>query len=233
MTWTRRSSRAYGRAVSIYTADDLDVSDHLPCWWRDEEVEGEQHVAIEAGDDVPGLIHELEFWVAEHATEAVFLHAGVVALGDRALLLPGRSHAGKSSLVAALLRAGASYGSDEFAVIAPDGVVHAYPRRLVLRTPEGVHRVDPADLGGDSIMMPARLSAVVDMTYAPGAAWSVEPLARSRALMHMLDNAVAARTRPAAALDSLTAALAGLEVALRGVRGDADDAAARLIRLLG
>ena len=231
MTWTRLNSRAYGRAVSIYAAEHVDLRDHLPFWWREEDLDGEQHVAIYPGDDVAAAIHQLEFWIAEHASEAVFVHAGVIARGDRALLLPGRSHAGKSSLVAALLRAGATYGSDEFAVITPDGVVHAYPRPLVMRTPEGVHRVAAEEFGSTSVMGPARIHAIADLTYEPGSAWSVRPLSRSGATMHLLDNAVAARSRATEVLDAVTEAVADLAVAVRGVRGDADDAAARVLAL--
>ena len=74
--------------------------------------------------------------VAEHAPEYVFLHAGVVAWEDRALLLPGQSHAGKSTLVAELVRAGATYYSDEFALLDSQGRVHRiYTRDIRMRRP--------------------------------------------------------------------------------------------------
>jgi len=47
--------------------------------------------------------------VAEHAPDYIFVHAGVVAWRGRAIILPGVSFAGKSSLVAELVRAGATY----------------------------------------------------------------------------------------------------------------------------
>jgi len=47
----------------------------------------------------------------------VFVHAGVVAWRGRAIVLPGYSRAGKSTLVAELLKLGATYYSDEYAVL--------------------------------------------------------------------------------------------------------------------
>ena len=44
--------------------------------------------------------------------ESSLLHAAAVAWQGRAIVIPGHSHAGKSTLTAALLRAGAGYLSD-------------------------------------------------------------------------------------------------------------------------
>ena len=75
----------------------------------------------------------VELTIAERAPRRIFIHAGVVSWRGRAIVLPGRSYAGKSRLVAALLREGATYYSDEFAVLDARGRVHAYPRQLSLR----------------------------------------------------------------------------------------------------
>src|SRR5688572_14708659 len=53
-----------------------------------------------------GLDSAIHVAVAERATEWVFVHAGVVGWRGRAIVLPGASLSGKTSLVAALLRAG-------------------------------------------------------------------------------------------------------------------------------
>src|SRR5687768_17180193 len=63
------------------------------------------------------LENALQATVAAHARGRVFVHAGVVGWRGRAIVLPGRSFAGKSTLVRALLAAGATYYSDEFAVL--------------------------------------------------------------------------------------------------------------------
>ena len=56
---------------------------------------------------------ELHFQVAVHSRHSLFVHAGVVGWQGRAILIPGRSRTGKTSLVAALALAGAEYYSDE------------------------------------------------------------------------------------------------------------------------
>ena len=80
---------------------------------------------------------KLALHVASHAEELLFVHAGVVGWRGRAIVLPGRTHAGKSTLVAALVRAGASYYSDEYALVDGDGRVRPYPRALSLRRARG------------------------------------------------------------------------------------------------
>lgn len=57
----------------------------------------------------------LKLFVAEMAPERVFVHAGVIGWHGKAILIPGRSYSGKITLVSELVRAGASYYSDEYA----------------------------------------------------------------------------------------------------------------------
>src|SRR4029453_11068539 len=59
------------------------------------------------------LRSRLEFRVATNSLALIFVHAGVVEWRGRAIVLPGRSRSGKTTLVTALLRAGARYYSDE------------------------------------------------------------------------------------------------------------------------
>ncbi len=75
------------------------------------------------GAAIRQLASSLKLYVAEHARGQVFIHAGVVEWKGKAIVIPGRSHAGKTTLVAELLRAGATYYSDEFAVLESDGRV--------------------------------------------------------------------------------------------------------------
>jgi len=61
----------------------------------------------------------------------------VVAWRGRAILLPGRSYVGKSTLVMELVRAGAVYYSDEYAVLDARGRVHPFAQPVALREPDG------------------------------------------------------------------------------------------------
>ena len=82
------------------------------------------------------LDSQLRGFVAFFAPDTIFVHAGVVAFNGKALVVPGKSFAGKTTLVAALVRAGATYYSDEFAVLDERGAIHPYPKPLSIRPPE-------------------------------------------------------------------------------------------------
>src|SRR5215211_2276681 len=64
--------------------------------------------------------------IAQHAPAHIFVHAGVVAHRGHAVLIPGMTFSGKTTLVAELVRAGATYYSDEYAALDEDGLVHPY-----------------------------------------------------------------------------------------------------------
>jgi hypothetical protein len=102
------------------------------------QVTADDELLLEAKTLGPALIQlggHMMIHVAEYAPDLVFIHSGAVAWQDRALLLPGQSHAGKSTLVAELVRAGATYYSDEFALLDCEGKVHPFTRDLRMRNP--------------------------------------------------------------------------------------------------
>jgi hypothetical protein len=175
------------------------------------------------------VIGDLELWVAEHAKGLIFVHAGAVVWQGRAIVIPGRSRAGKSTLVAELVRAGAGYLSDEYAVIDPSGLVLPYPRPLSLRARDGLTsaRTPVQHLGG-TVGAPARLGVVAHLQYDAARGWAPEPTTAAHLMLALLDNTVAARTRPVAAMDHLQAAIATAH-GITGPRGDATDAAARVL----
>lgn len=72
--------------------------------------------ADEAADAVLAACNQAATTVPSHT---VRLHGGVVAFGDRAVVICGESGSGKSSLTAALVRAGWSYLTDEVAIVEP------------------------------------------------------------------------------------------------------------------
>src|SRR5438552_15631793 len=83
------------------------------------------------------LESDLQMFVAEWARRRVFVHAGVVGWRGQAIVIPGPSLSGKTTLVVALVRAGATYYSDEYAVFDAQGRVHPYPRLLSIRGEHG------------------------------------------------------------------------------------------------
>jgi hypothetical protein len=120
---------------------------------------------------VEALEHDMPLVMGARTRQWVFVHAGVVGWCGRALLLPGRSFAGKSSLVEALVRAGASYYSDEFAVLDLQGRVHPFARPLSRREAgEWKGRPVPVgSLGGRVGTEPLEVAAVVSTHYRAGA----------------------------------------------------------------
>jgi|SRR5581483_2960094 hypothetical protein len=166
---------------------------------------------------------DLELYVAAHAPRRLFVHAGVVGWRGRAIVIPGRSMSGKSTLVAALVAAGATYYSDEFAVLDPHGRVHAYPRPLRLR--DGV---PPEAAAARSAPLPLPVGMVVVTRYRTGARWRPRRLSAGQAGIALLEHAVGARVRPAEALAIVPRAVA-VASAIEGARGEAADVARALL----
>ena len=174
------------------------------------------------------LRSRMHFQVALLARTRLFVHAGVVGWRGGAILIPGRTHTGKSSLVAALVRAGATYYSDEYAVLDDAGLVHPFARPLGIRNADGRSRaVDPASLGAVGVEpLPVRL--VIATHHVRGARWRPEPMSPGERVLALLDNTLAALHRPADALRILGAA-ATRAVGIRGPRGDAARIASRIL----
>lgn len=170
---------------------------------------------------------------AARASGVLFVHAGVVAWQGRAILIPGRSRAGKSTLVHALLRAGADYYSDEFALLDTDGRVHPYPLPLSLRADgrSPARRIDPTQLGVRVAQSPAFVEVIVATQYRRRARWRPRPISRGDAFLLLMENTVAARQPPARTMPILRDAVLRA-TAVRSWRGEAQLTARQLIASL-
>jgi hypothetical protein len=178
------------------------------------------------------IANDLHRWVAEHHLDLLVVHAGAVEWRGVGILVPGRSHSGKSSLTAALLEAGASYLSDEFAPIDGDGKVHPYPRHLSLRRSDGSASLYPAEhFAARTTTTPVPVRYVVDARYVPGSTFEPARTRGSGPLMSLADNALVARSRPAHTM-AILARLAPHVIVLRSDRGDAAAAARTILDLV-
>jgi hypothetical protein len=177
---------------------------------------------------------DMRLYIAERARRRVFVHAGVVAWRGRAIVIPGRSFSGKSRLVAALVRAGATYYSDEYAVFDDRGRVHPFPSPLSLRGEDGAPatRHAPESLGAAVGTAPLPVGLVAVSQYRSGARWRPRRLTPGQGVLALLANTVPARERPAAALVALQRALASAPV-LKGPRGEASEVAGMLLENVG
>ena len=194
-------------------------------------VDGHAHT-VDLPADSP-LDWQFDALVTLHVAENspyVFVHAGVVRYRDRAILFPGRSFAGKSTLTAALLTAGAEYLSDDFAVIDDDGRVRPFHCPLRMRTSAGRLEKRPADFGAVSAVEPTQVCLIVDTEYRPGADFRPRRLTQGEGVLRMFAHAVAARSAPAR-VGSVLARVARNAACLAGPRGDAAETARRILNL--
>ncbi len=177
---------------------------------------------------------DLRLYVAERARGRLFVHAGVVGWRGKAIVLPGRSFCGKSTLVAALVRAGATYYSDEYAVLDARGRVHPYLVPLSLRTdPEGApKRIALEGCPVETGLAPLPVGAIVVTQFQADARWRPRQVTPGQAVLSLLSNTVAARRRPMSAFKTLSHLVVGVPV-LQGKRGEADEMAARLLETVG
>jgi hypothetical protein len=173
---------------------------------------------------------ELRMYIALHAPDHVFVHAGVVGVGDRAIVLPGRSFAGKTTLVAALVQAGAEYWSDEYAVLDADGLVHPYPKPLSVRIDDtrATDERPVESFGGRAGDRPLPVALIAFTNYRPGVAWAPRPCTVGEGAVKLLEHSIAARSRPEQVLAAVRRA-ASDAVILEGDRGNADEAARALL----
>jgi hypothetical protein len=172
---------------------------------------------------------DLQLYVAESAHKRVFVHAGVVEWSNKAVIIPGRSYSGKTTLVAELVRAGARFYSDEYAVFDEKGRVHPYPKALALRDPSGQqNRFRPEHFGGSSGRRPVPVGLVLISNFKAGGRWRPKPGSPGQGVLALLANTVAARRKPQSAIQTFERALVGALV-LRGARGEAREIAAAIL----
>jgi hypothetical protein len=189
--------------------------------------------AAHAVELAPALIRALDEAVIKRLTKLRALHAGAVLLGGRALLLPGVSHAGKSSLVAELLRRGATYFSDEYALIDSEGRVHPYPRPLLLRNgrPEQVP-VLAEEFNAAVGNVPAPVGWILSLEYQPSGTWNVHRVHQSEGVLTLLRNTPHALAEWPDMVGTFQRAIAGATCYV-GSRAEAVEAASEILRLVG
>jgi hypothetical protein len=183
----------------------------------------------------------------DHSRGSVLVHASAAAHAGTALVLPGPMGAGKSTLVAALVRAGLDYLTDEVVAVDPgSGLVRPYPKYLSLDPgfgaplpPTGVRAflgdstlVAADDLRpGAAAREPAQPRIVVIPRYEPGATANLEPLRPAAALAALAQHAFHIEADAARTLEVLGALVEqsrGYEL----VSGDVPGATRALLELV-
>lgn len=188
--------------------------------------------AASPADAALAAIKALDELVVHRQRNLRAIHAGAVLIEGKALLIPGSTHAGKSSLVAELLRCGASCFSDEYALIDKDGRVHAYPRPLLLRNGRPQQSlVLPQELGSGFAEYPAPVGWIVAVDYGPENQWSIQTLSQGEAVMLLLRNTPHEMAQSPELVDFFLRVSANA-TCYQGTRGSAEEAVTHLRALV-
>lgn len=184
-------------------------------WWRQQAMvyldDARPFEPLPIDMAVPMLEWSINWCAATQANQYVMIHAAVLERAGRALVLPGITGAGKSTLCAGLALRDWRLLSDEFALIRPaDGQVDPWPRPISLKNasievirrwaPEArlstpvpntnkgtVAHVRPPAGSVERVGEPATPAWIVFPTFARGAAPRLTRLPRARAFFKLAD----------------------------------------------
>ena len=173
------------------------------------------------------LDSSIRLTVAEFAIGRVFVHAGVVCWKGKALLIPARSFRGKTTLTAALVKRGALYYSDEYAVLDKNGFVHPFARPLSIRGEiDDFKQVDYAveTLGGKAGTEKIPVGMVLITEYKPNGKWKPEKLSSANGIIELIKNTIPIRNNPQFSLEVLNQ-VANRAIFIKSKRGDVSKSA--------
>jgi len=173
----------------------------------------------------------LRIAVAEHARNSVFVHAGVVGWNGKAIIIPANSFGGKTTLVAELVRNGATYYSDEYAVIDEQGLVHPFPRDLSIRDEEFKEsQVPVSEFGGIAGTEPIPVGAVILTEFEENGRWAPERLTIGQGIMEMVPHTIPRIVNTQFALKVLNTAVSDA-IILKSCRGEAAEIVRNLLAI--
>jgi hypothetical protein len=137
-------------------------------------------------------------------------------------------------LTAELVKIGALYYSDEYAVLDEKARVHPFLKDLSLRGIKNDYdQVDHPvqELGGKAGKRPIPVGMVVITDYKKGARWNPRVLNSGQGVMALIDNTVPIRRDPHFALPILSR-VGSNALIIKSKRGEAGEAAPRILELL-
>jgi hypothetical protein len=217
-----------GTATFVISLNEMQSGDGKPVF-----AVSENGIQMASSADVETAARALESrahqYVAANAESSVFVHAGVVSWQGKAIVLPGRSYCGKSTLVMALVNAGATYYSDEYAVLDSDGRVHPFRRLPRLRPDFPKLESFPVGLTHDTPLGPLPVGLVISTRYDPAGVWQPRRLTPGGTLLTLLENTVAVRRQAELSVRTLKNAVASA-VGLQSKRTDAVSAAQNILQ---
>lgn len=145
------------------------------------------------------LSSQIRITVAEFAKSKVFIHAGAVGWHGVGIIIPGQSYSGKTTLVSELIKLGAEYYSDEYAVLDEKGFLHPYPKMLSMR---GIindwDQVDtaPEQFGAAIGKQIIPVGMVLITKYEERGKWKPEVLNSGEGVLEILRHTIPIRNNP-------------------------------------
>ncbi len=193
----------------------------------------DEKVVHESDEDVllDRLDSQIRITVAEFAEERVFVHSGVVAWKDKAIMIPASSFKGKTTLVSELVKKGATYYSDEYAVLDTEGLVHPFAKTLSMREKngDGGQTEYPVEsFGGTSGQVSITVGMVLVTEFKSRARWKPEILTSGQGVLEIISHTVPIRNDPEMSLSVLNKVVDSALV-VKSKRGEADRFAKKLI----
>lgn len=183
------------------------------------------------------IVSKIRATVAEFASDYVFLHAGAVSCEGKAIIIPGKSRMGKTTLVTELIKRGCEYLSDEFAVIDKKGLVHPFAKKLSVRGIIDEHRqidVDIERYGAVAGKKPVPIGFVLVAEYKLSKR-KIKPAIKintsGAGVMSAVSNSISVRRNPKFVLEVLSNVV-NQAVVLEASRGEAAEFAEFLLNFL-
>jgi hypothetical protein len=206
----------------------------------------------EPGQTLRHLFWHINAETVRHTGSFLLIHAGVaVTPSGTGIVFPAGSGAGKTTLVAGLVRSGFGYLSDEAAAIDPaTGRVHPYPKALNVKTrflfdryPDLESMVNAAAKLDHSCVLPEELRSgavakacspgfVVAYRYQNGSETELEPMTKGEAALVLAKNVMNLPFYRSRALPVIST-LAERAECYRLVTGDLTEAIDALTDLVG
>ena len=148
--------------------------------------------------------------------------------------MPADSFKGKSTLVAELVRQGAEYYSDDFAIFDENGLVYPFPRTLTMRTDDGNYQpyeLTVESLGGVHAAGPLPVGLVLFTEYEAGQKWEPIMLTAGQGVMKMIPFALTLRRYPELSLRALNS-IASRAIITSSRRGSAKEFAELILNFV-
>ena len=198
------------------------------------------------------LVWHVNRRVIADSQDRLLIHASAAAHDGSTLIFPAAMEAGKTTLVAGLVRAGLDYVTDEaVAIDLTSGLVEPFPRSLsvdegswevladlqpsvpadVARYMRSQWQVPPCSIRPDAVAGPSRPRFVITPQYRAGSTTRLEPLGRADAVRTMAEHSFNFKAHGAPALE-VVADVARQSSCHRLVVGDLDEACALIFDLL-